>query len=150
VKLTNILDELSLSRKQVAALRQNQASVEFSQQLQHTKLVKGVSVLATRLNEADADTLRQMVDRFRQHYFSKGIVVLGSSIDNRPIVIAAVTEDLVTQGLNAVDLVKFVAAPLGGGGGGKPTLAQAGGKDASKLDVALKGVEDWVNERLNE
>jgi alanyl-tRNA synthetase len=89
-----------------------------------------------------------MVDRFRQLYPSKGVAVLGSIIDGRPTVIAAITDDLITLGLNAIELVKFVATPLGGGGGGKPTLAQAGGKDATKLTEALEGVEDWVKEHL--
>jgi alanyl-tRNA synthetase len=59
-----------------------------------------------------------------------------------------VTEDLVKRGLNAGELVKFVAAPLGGSGGGKPTLAQAGGKDASKLEEALASVPKWVEKKL--
>jgi alanyl-tRNA synthetase len=76
------------------------------------------------------------------------VVVLGSVRDGRPTIVAAITEDLISQGLNAVDLVKFVSAPLGGGGGGKPTLAQAGGKDATKITNALDEVEGWVKERL--
>jgi alanyl-tRNA synthetase len=66
----------------------------------------------------------------------------------KPIVIAAITEDLLFRGLNAVELVKFVATPLGGGGGGRPVLAQAGGRDASRLDDALKGVEAWIKDKL--
>ncbi len=105
-------------------------------------------MLSSILKEADTETLRQMVDLFRQQYPSKGVVVLGSVRDGRPTIVAAITEDLISQGLNAVDLIKFVAAPLGGGGGGKPTLAQAGGKDATKITNALDEVEGWVKERL--
>ena len=64
--------------------------------------------------------------------------------------IAAVTEDLVKRGIRAGDLVKFVAQQVGGGGGGKPTLAQAGGRDASKLDKALASVPDWVQAKLGQ
>jgi alanyl-tRNA synthetase len=106
-------------------------------------------VIITRLNNADADTLRQMVDRYHQQFPNKAIAVLGSIIDGRPIVVAAITDDLLANGLNAVELVKYVAAPLGGGGGGKPTLAQAGGKDASKLDQALEAVEAWLKKQLH-
>ncbi|OGO12196.1 MAG: alanine--tRNA ligase [Chloroflexi bacterium RBG_16_47_49] len=148
-KLTSLLDELSSSQKQAAALRQSLVSAEFSQKVQQTRLVDDVRVLTAKLNEADADTLRQMVDRFRQQYPSKAIAVLGSIRDGRPTIIAAITEDLVTHGLNAIELVRFVAAPLGGGGGGKPTLAQAGGKDASKLNIALEGVEAWVKQHYH-
>jgi alanyl-tRNA synthetase len=147
-KVTTLVDELSSFRKQVATLQQGQVSIEFNQKLQEIKVIKGIHVLASKLNEADAETLRLMIDRFRQQYPLKGVAVLGSVRNGRPTIIAAITEDLVSQGLNAIDLVKFVAAPLGGGGGGKPTLAQAGGKDATKLSDALYGVEDWVKEHL--
>jgi len=147
-KVTSLLDELSSSQKQIATLQESQISIEFSQKLQQIKLVNDVNVLSVKLNEADAETLRQMADRFRQQYPSKGVVVLASVRDGRPAIVASITEDLISQGLNAIELVKFVAVPLGGSGGGKPTLAQAGGKDASKLDIALDGVETWVRERL--
>ena len=147
-KVTSLVAELSTSQKQVASLRQSQISAEFTQKLQQTRLVEGVWLITARLNEADADTLRQMVDRFRQQYPSKAIAVLASVNDGRPTIIAAITEDLLTHGLNAVELVRFVAAPLGGGGGGKPTLAQAGGKDVSRLDMTLDGVEDWIKKQL--
>ncbi len=62
--------------------------------------------------------------------------------------VAAVTDDLVKRGLHAGELVKFVAGFLGGGGGGRPTLAQAGGKDASRLDEALSQVAGWVASKL--
>jgi alanyl-tRNA synthetase len=147
-KVTALMDELSSLQKQVTTLRQNLVSNEFDQKMQQIKLVKDVKVLSTRLHEADADTLRQMVDRFRLQYPEKGIAVLASERDGRPIIIAAITNDLLARGINAIDLVKFVASPLGGGGGGKPTLAQAGGKDSSKIDAALEGVESWVKDKL--
>ena len=76
------------------------------------------------------------------------MVVLASAEDGHPVVIAAVTEDLVKRGVHAGELVKFVAKPLGGGGGGKPTLAQAGGKDASRIGEALDSVVGWVESKL--
>ena len=91
-----------------------------------------------------------MADRFRQRYPS-GVAVLASILDGQPpsvVVIAAVTEDLVKRGLHAGELVKYVVTPLGGGGGGRPTLAQAGGKDASKLNEALASVTGWVETKL--
>jgi alanyl-tRNA synthetase len=88
-----------------------------------------------------------MADRFRQRYPS-GVVVLASVIEDRPSVVAAITDDLVKRGLHAGELVKHVAGPLGGSGGGRPTLAQAGGKDASKLDEALASVAGWVGKQL--
>jgi alanyl-tRNA synthetase len=147
-KVTSLLDELNSLQKQIATLRQSLVSAEFTQKLQQTKQVNGVNLITARLNEADAETLRQMVDRFRQQYPFKAIAVLASVRDGRPVVIAAITDDLLSQGLNAVELVRFVTTPLGGGGGGKPSLAQAGGKDASRLDSVLAEVEDWVKKQL--
>jgi alanyl-tRNA synthetase len=146
-KIANLLDELSASQKQVSSLRQNLVSAEFKQKLQQVKLVNGITLLVAKLTEADAETLRQMADRFRQQYSSKAIAVLGSVKEGRPIVIAVISDDLLPQGLNAIELVKFVAKTLGGAGGGKPTLAQTGGKDASLLDTALEGVEAWVKKQ---
>jgi alanyl-tRNA synthetase len=146
-KISATLQQLNTEQKQVAALRSQLAKTEFTHHLDEPQVVKGVPVLAATLAEADAETLRQMADRFRARHPS-GVVVLGSVSAGRPVLIAAVTEDLVKRGLHAGELVKFVAAPLGGGGGGKPTLAQAGGKDASKLAEALESVAHWVEERL--
>jgi alanyl-tRNA synthetase len=89
-----------------------------------------------------------LTDRFRQQYPSS-VAVLGSvGEDGKPLVVAAVTEDLVKRGLHAGELVKFVSGYLGGGGGGRPTLAQAGGKDPSRLDEALSQVAGWVESKL--
>jgi alanyl-tRNA synthetase len=146
-KVSSMLNQLNAEQKQLAAMRREMAKHEFDLSLAEPPLVKDVPVLATVLAGADADTLRQMADRFRQRH-SSGVAVLGSVADGRPLLIAAVTEDLVQRGLHAGELVKFVAGPLGGGGGGKPTLAQAGGKDASRLEEVLASVPGWVAERL--
>ncbi|MFZ2096138.1 MAG: alanine--tRNA ligase [Anaerolineales bacterium] len=149
-KVSNILENLNNSRKQISALQQAQISLEFNQKILHTKLIEDIHVLSAKLSNADGETLRQMADRFRQQYPTKGVVVLGGVKDGRPMIVASVTEDLIERNLNAIELVKFVAAPIGGGGGGKPSLAQAGGKDVSKLDEALSGVETWVRKRLTD
>ena len=76
------------------------------------------------------------------------MVFLASVFDEKPLLIAAVTEDLIERGLHAGELVKFAAEPLGGGGGGRPTLAQAGGKDPSQIETALRYARDWIEEKL--
>jgi alanyl-tRNA synthetase len=146
-KANTLIDELNSARKQVAALRRELAELEFARKLENVPSVRGIPVLTATLPDADADTLRKIADQFRQRY-PQGVAVLASVSDSRPLLVAAVSNDLVERGLNAVDLVKFVAAPLGGGGGGRPTLAQAGGKDAARLDEALTGVYRWVEERV--
>lgn len=147
-KADALLEELDQSRKQIANLRRDLAASEFAERLKEVPRVKDIPVLTSILSETDADTLRLMADRFRQQYPS-GVAVLGTvSEDGRPVVIAAVSDDLVKRGLHAGELVKHVAAPLGGGGGGRPTLAQAGGKDAAALPEALASVTSWIESRL--
>ncbi len=140
------LADIKSMRNRIADLRQNLAAADFTRVLDNTSHIGGVDVLTAILKDADADTLRQMADRFRQRHPENGVAVLARVVAGRPRIIAAVTRDLVKRGLKAGDLVKFVAKPLGGGGGGCPTLAQAGGRDASKLDVALASVAGWVKE----
>jgi alanyl-tRNA synthetase len=148
-KTKELLSDLHDTRRQVADLRQKVVFEEFNQLLEDVPTVEGVPVLAVRLESADADTLRQMTDRYRQRYPSSVAVLASVNPDSRPVVVAAVTEDLVNRGLHAGDLVKYVANFLGGSGGGRPTLAQAGGKDAEKLGEALSSVEDWVKEKFS-
>ena len=142
-----LLDELDLTAKQLANLRQELVSERFDQQLQKVTQINGVPVLAAILPDANVDTLRVMADRFRQMHPS-GVVVLGSNSDDKPMIIAAITDDLVKRGLNAGELVKAVAQVIGGSGGGRPTLAQAGGKDGSRLEEALGQVEVYVRQKL--
>jgi alanyl-tRNA synthetase len=146
-KIRTSLEDLSAGRKQIAELRNRLATADFTRVLDKTTKIGEIDVLTAVLNDADADTLRQMADTFRQNHPSQGVAVLATVNDGRPILIAAVTEDLVPHGIKAGDLAGFVARQLGGGGGGKPTLAQAGGKDPSKLDQALASVAGWVAER---
>jgi alanyl-tRNA synthetase len=146
-KVHSLLDELSAARKQISALRRELAGSSFLEMLEQVPVVKDVPVLTAELSGADADTLRQMTDRFRQRYPS-GVAVLASTVEGRPLVVASVSEDLVKRGLHAGELVKFAAQTLGGGGGGRPTMAQAGGKDPSKIQEALAGAAAWVEERL--
>jgi alanyl-tRNA synthetase len=152
VKVDALQDELFFSKKQVASLRQSLAAQEIEKQInQNVVLIKDVNLLAMNLavlGEIDADTLRFATDKFREHYNTAGTIVAGGIVNDKPMVFAAITNDLVARGLNAGELVKFVAAPLGGSGGGKPTLAQAGGKDASKLPEALASVKGWVEGQL--
>ena len=147
-KVESLLAEMADLRKELTALRQNLVAAEFNSVLDHTRPAGGVDVLTATIADADPDTLRQMLDRFRERHPSNGIAVLASVQDGRPIVLAAITDDLVKRGLHAGELVKEVARPLGGGGGGRPNLAQAGGKDASKLGEALEGVIAWVEKKV--
>jgi alanyl-tRNA synthetase len=124
------------------------AQGSFQEELEKVTDVKGAKVLAANLPGADRNTLRQLTDQFRQKY-STGVIVLSTVIEEKPALIAAITDDLVAKGLKAGELIKVTAAIVGGSGGGRPNMAQAGGSDASRLDEALALVEGWVAEKLS-
>jgi alanyl-tRNA synthetase len=103
--------------------------------------------LSARVKAADVETLREMTDWLRNRLDSV-VIVLGAVIDEKPSFVAAITPDLVEKGLKAGSLIQRVARVVGGGGGGRPTLAQAGGRDAHRLDEALATVPEAVSELL--
>jgi alanyl-tRNA synthetase len=135
-------DELA---SEVKRLRQQLAGLRFDRL--KPQLVAGIPVLTGVIPEISIDDLRLLVDRFRMQQ-PRGVVVLASSSDGRPGLVAGVSEDLVRRGLHAGRLVQHVAELIEGGGGGKPTLAQAGGKDSTRLEEALSRVIPWVRANL--
>ena len=117
--------------------------------LDSAQSVDGVTVLAVRTAVSNADSLREMGDYLRDKLGS-GVVVLGSVINDRPMLVAMVTNDLIeARRLNAADIARGAARAVGGGGGGRAEVAQAGGRDASKLDAALALVPGLVRETVS-
>ncbi|HOZ37248.1 MAG TPA: alanine--tRNA ligase [Anaerolineaceae bacterium] len=133
--------------KELDLLRAQGAQAEFSKKMQNVLHVAGVPVLSAIIPNADVDALRSLTDQFRQQHPS-GVVVLGTVNHDKPMLIAAVTPDLIARGIKAGDLIKRVAAVVGGGGGGRPDMAQAGGKDPDKLSEALDQVAIFLRENL--
>ncbi|SDM86292.1 alanyl-tRNA synthetase [Fictibacillus solisalsi] len=105
--------------------------------------INGVSVIVKKVNAADMNGLRSIVDDLKNK-LSSGIVVLGAVNHDKVNIVAGVTKDLIPKGYHAGKLVKEVASRCGGGGGGRPDMAQAGGKDPEKLDAALEYVSEAV------
>jgi len=147
-RLKSVLAETQETQKELAQTRTRLLAAELNQHISAAQEIKGVRVLTLQLSAGDAQTLRLLADRFRERQPENGVAVFGTVNDGRPLVIAAITADLTKRGLHAGKLVEFVAQQLGGGGGGKPTLAQAGGKEASKLAEAIASVPAWVEEHL--
>ncbi len=114
---------------------------------EQAKEIDGVKVLAARLDGADAKGLREQVDRLKDK-FGSGAIVLGAAEGNKVILVAGVTKDL-TKRVHAGKMVNEVASRIGGKGGGRPDMAQAGGNDPSKLDAALANIPAWIETQLN-
>ncbi len=115
--------------------------------LDHAVRLNGLAVLAQQVEANDVDALRQMTDWFRDKLGSS-VVVLGSVINEKPMLVAAATDDAIKKGIHAGNLVRDAAKIVGGGGGGRPNMAQAGGRHADKLPEALGQVAGWVEEKL--
>ena len=146
-KVKTLQEELSEANRKITELQTSIVLDKFDLLLQDVPIYKHVAVLKTIIDGVEIETLRTMCDKFRQKY-SNGIAVIGSVINGRPMVIATVTENVISRGIKAGELVKFMAEILGGSGGGKPSLAQAGGKDPSKLQTAMESVSVFIENNL--
>jgi alanyl-tRNA synthetase len=135
-KIISLLDDLDDSKHELDRVHQDLVRSEFLKLFVTIKDVKGTPVLIGMLKGAENDTLRSMTDLFREKYPS-GIVGLGSIINEKPSIICMVSDDLVKKGINAGEIVRQAALAMGGSGGGRPNLGQAGGKEPKKLSNAL-------------
>ncbi|WP_347319257.1 alanine--tRNA ligase [Rossellomorea sp. RS05] len=140
VRVESLLQEMKELQKANESLAAKLSNIEAGNLTDQVKVVDGVNVLTAKVGGGD---LRNMMDDLKQK-LSSGVIVLASASGDKVNIIAGVTNDLVKEGYHAGKLVKEVATRCGGGGGGRPDMAQAGGKDASKLDDALQFVEEWV------
>ncbi|MEZ4674289.1 MAG: alanine--tRNA ligase [Caldilineaceae bacterium] len=149
--LPSAVEQLQAQHRQLqhelAQLRQQLAQQDSAALLSQAVGVDGFSVLAAKVNAGDVDTLRQMSDLFRDKLGSS-VVTLGAVINEKPMLVASVTQDLIGRGMHAGNLVRDTAKIIGGGGGGRPNMAQAGGKDVDQLDAALASVQSWVEQNL--
>jgi alanyl-tRNA synthetase len=141
-RLGKLLDEQRLLDKKLGELEGRLARSRAQELVGGSREVGGVAVVVARLDGLDPEALRAMADAVRERLGS-GVVCLGSASDGKVSLVSAVTKDL-TGRLHAGKLIQEVAKAVGGGGGGRPDLAQAGGKNAAALDQALASVHDWV------
>jgi len=145
-KVAQILDSVKGLEKELARLKSKLASSQGDDLAGQVVEVMGVKLLAATLDGADARALREAMDKLKDKLKS-AVVVLAAADQGKVSLIAGVTSDL-TSKLKAGDLVNFVAQQVGGKGGGRADMAQAGGNDPSRLPGALASVAGWVRERL--
>ena len=141
-RLAKLLEEQKTLERQLAELEARLARSRADDLVASARQINGVAVIAARVDGLDAEGLRAVADRLRERLGS-GVVVVGSAHGDKVNLVAAVTKDL-TKRFQAGKIVQEVAKVVGGGGGGRPDLAQAGGRDAAKLDEALGLVHDLV------
>ncbi|MGG3823267.1 alanine--tRNA ligase [Geobacillus thermodenitrificans] len=142
-RLDGLFAELRQLQRENESLAARLAHMEAEHLTRQVKEVGGVPVLAAKVQANDMNQLRAMADDLKQK-LGTAVIVLAAVQGGKVQLIAAVTDDLVKKGYHAGKLVKEVASRCGGGGGGRPDMAQAGGKDANKVGEALDYVETWV------
>ncbi len=142
-----LFEEVDSLKKRVQALERELGRNRAEALLAEAEHVDGRSLLTARVPASSPEALREMGDWLRDRLGS-GVIVLGTVVDGRPSLLAMVTPDLTSRGLNAGELVKRAAQVTGGGGGGRPEMAQAGGRDASRLDEALRAAKELAAEKM--
>ena len=145
-RVYSILDQVRQLERELAALKIKQVAAQGDTLAVRAVDVKGVRVLAATLEDADVAALRAAMDKLKDKLRS-AVIVLASTVGGKVTLIAGVTADL-TGKVKAGELVNMVALQVGGKGGGRPDMAQAGGTDVAALPVALDSVLGWVERRL--
>ena len=148
-RLEELQDDLEAAHMGIERLHQRLAHQAFESLLGQVETVSGTALIAARVDVPDVERLREMTDWFRGRLGS-GVFILGAAMDGRPVLVASVTPDVVERGADAVDMVRRMGRVMGGGGGGRPTMAQAGGSDADKLDEALQLAAEILDQQLQE
>ncbi|MFD1065345.1 alanine--tRNA ligase [Oceanobacillus locisalsi] len=147
-KITALQNELKETQKQVDSLQAKLSNMEASSILDDIIEVNNVKVLAKQVDVKDMNQLRSMVDELKQKVES-GVILLAAVNNDKVQLVAGVTKDVMNQNLHAGHLVKQAATICGGGGGGRPDMAQAGGKDPSKVTEALQSALTYVKDMTN-
>jgi len=141
-----VVSDLRKAGREIEQLKLRLASEESGDALDQARVIKNVRVLAHQVDNLDRNALRQLASQMGNQLGS-GIVVLGTPGNGKVNLVATVTQDL-TARISAGDLIREIAPLVGGGGGGKPDLAEAGGKDAAGLSKALARAYEFVEEQL--
>ncbi len=138
-KLQTQLDELKDKEKEIVLLKGKLASSSVDEMLDNIKEVKGVKVICGTVRDMDGDALRNLADKLRDK-LGDGVVVLGSSINKKVQFVAMASKSATEKGIHCGKIIKEVAKIAGGGGGGRPDMAEAGGKLPENLDKAIDNV----------
>ena len=136
-------NEIRQLQRENESLTAKLGNIEAGSLVSKVQDINGIPVLVAKVEATDMNNLRNMADDLKQK-LNSAIIVLGSPAEGKVNLIAGVSKDLIDKGFHAGKLIKEVASRCGGGGGGRPDMAQAGGKNPDQLDAALQYVEEWV------
>ena len=143
-KISDILAELDKTRKQTQNLEQKIAIQSAQSLIEDEKHVEDIRVISEVIAADSTELLRSTSDWLRDKIHS-GVIGLGATVNGNPMIIITVSDDVIKKGVSAAELIKTVSKMIGGGGGGRPNSAQAGGKDNSKLEEAVKTIPNLIS-----
>lgn len=147
-KIESLLEEIKALHSENEKLKSKLAKDSLGNVMDQVKEIKGVKVLATKVLDVDMNGLRNLGDQLKDK-IGDGVIVIASVQDDKVNLMATVTEDAQKKGAHAGNLIKAIASLVGGGGGGRPNMAQAGGKNPAGVDACLEKVAEVVAEQLN-
>ncbi|PPD58136.1 alanine--tRNA ligase [Dehalogenimonas etheniformans] len=142
-KTRDLQTEIENGKSQVDVFKKELARKDALSLLSAARPIKGGKLLVAAVGEADIDTLRDMADILRDR-LAPALIVLGSTYSDKPVFLCVVAPELVSVGYHAGSIIKRLSEIAGGGGGGRPNLAQGGGRDATKLAAALDAVNEFI------
>jgi alanyl-tRNA synthetase len=146
-RIAQVLDQVKALEKELAAAKGKLASAQGDELMTQAVDIKGIKLLVAKLEGADAKTLRDTMDKLKDKFKTTAVIVLAAVDGDKVNIAAGVTADTVGK-VKAGELASFVAAQVGGKGGGKPDMAMAGGTNPAALPAALASVQAWVTERV--
>lgn len=144
-KIEQLQEQVKLLEQQKQALEDKFASQQAGDIFKNVKEINGKTLIAGQVNVSGMSQLRQLADQWKEKQLSDVLVLATATADGKVNLITAISSDAVKEGYKAGDLIKAIAPKVGGGGGGRPDLAQAGGKKPEGIQEALKAAEDWLN-----
>ena len=148
-RIDGLFTEMRAIQMENESLHAKVAHAEASSLLDQVEKVHDVQIIAQKVQAKDMDQLRNMVDELKQK-LENAVILLAAENDQKVQLAAGVSKDLINRGILAGKLIKQAAQLCGGGGGGRPDMAQAGGKDPKKINEALQSVKQYVKDNLDQ
>ena len=142
-RVKSLFNELQELRRENESLYARLANEQASNLFDHPETIGDFTIIAEQVEAKDMDQLRQMADKWKENN-SSDILVLALALDDKVNMLTAMNDKALSSGLKAGDLIKKIAPKIGGGGGGRPEMAQAGGKNPAGIQEALKAAKEWL------
>lgn len=146
-KIEHMLSEIKTLQSEIESLKSKAAKDALGDVMDQVKEVNGVKLLATSVEDVDMNGLRELGDQLKGK-LGEGVIVIASSANGKVNLVAMATEEAMAKGAHAGNLIKGIAGLVGGGGGGRPNMAQAGGKNPAGIPDAVKKAEDVLKEQI--